>query len=75
MLRSWFSLLLLLVSAHAVAAATKKVTVPISMEDHRVFVDGKVIDALSGHPGDVHVLKLDRKGATLTIKATIMHLI
>ena len=38
------------------------------------FALEKVIDALSGHPGDVHVLKLDRKGATLTAKATVIHL-
>jgi len=35
----------------------------------------KVMDALSGRPGDVHVLTLDRKGTKLTIKARVMHLI
>jgi len=35
----------------------------------------KVIDALAGDPGDVHTLVLDRKGATLTIKAKVMRLI
>ncbi|HKD14608.1 MAG TPA: hypothetical protein VKE71_08665 [Candidatus Angelobacter sp.] len=35
----------------------------------------KVIDALAGDPGDVHILVLDRKGATLTIKAKVMRII
>jgi len=35
----------------------------------------KVIEALRGDPGDVHVLVLDRKGATLTVKARVMRLI
>jgi len=35
----------------------------------------KVIEALRGDPGDVHVLMLDRKGATLTVKARVMRLI
>jgi len=35
----------------------------------------KVIEALSGHPGDIRVLKLDRKGAMLTVKAKVMRLI
>ena len=39
------------------------------------FALEKVMDALSGRPGDVHVLTLDRKGTKLTIKATVRHLI
>ncbi|HEY6249262.1 MAG TPA: PDZ domain-containing protein [Candidatus Angelobacter sp.] len=35
----------------------------------------KVMDALSGRPGDVHALTLDRKGTTLIVKAKVMHLI
>lgn len=39
------------------------------------FALEKVMDALSGRPGDVHVLTLDRKGTKLTIKAAVRHLI
>lgn len=35
----------------------------------------KVMDALSGRPGDIRVLTLDRKGTTLTIRAKVMRLI
>lgn len=35
----------------------------------------KAVEALAGRPDDVHVLVLDRKGTSVTIKATVMHLI